>query len=152
MGSVEPYETRNGRRYRVRYRTPDRRQTDKRGFRTKREAEDFLASTEVSKMRGEWVDPSRARATVETAAAEWLEAQLHHKPTTVTGYKQHLNKHVLPRWGTTQLSTIQHGEVQAWVNKLATELGPSSVKQIHLVLAGIFKFAIRDGRLVRNPS
>ncbi len=32
MGSVTPYETAAGKRYRVRYRTPDRRQTDKRGF------------------------------------------------------------------------------------------------------------------------
>ncbi len=50
MASVEAYETSTGRRYRVRYRTPERRQTDKRGFRTKREAEDFLATVEVSKL------------------------------------------------------------------------------------------------------
>src|ERR1700735_5601632 len=35
MAQVVPYQTVHGRRYRVRYRTPDRRQTDKRGFRTK---------------------------------------------------------------------------------------------------------------------
>jgi len=37
MGSVTPYETSRGRRYRVRYRKPDHKQTDKRGFRTKRD-------------------------------------------------------------------------------------------------------------------
>lgn len=50
MATIEAYETSAGRRYRVRYRKPDRRQTDKRGFKTKRDAEDFLASVEVSKM------------------------------------------------------------------------------------------------------
>lgn len=64
MASISTYETSHGRRYRVRYRTPDRRQTDKRGFTSKREAEDFLATVEVSKMRGEWVDPTRSRITV----------------------------------------------------------------------------------------
>ncbi len=49
MGTIEAYETANGKRYRVRYRTPDHRQTDKRGFRTKREADLFLATIEVSK-------------------------------------------------------------------------------------------------------
>ena len=52
MGSIESYTTSGGKRYRVRYRTPDRRDTQKRGFRTKREAEDYLASVEVAKMRG----------------------------------------------------------------------------------------------------
>ena len=48
MGSVQSYESKSGRRYRVRYRRPDNKQTDKRGFRTKREAENFLASVETS--------------------------------------------------------------------------------------------------------
>jgi hypothetical protein len=39
MGTVLAYTTADGKRYRVRYRTPDRRQTDKRGFTSKREAE-----------------------------------------------------------------------------------------------------------------
>jgi hypothetical protein len=47
MGSVTPYEISGGRRYRVRYRLPDHSQTDKRGFKTKREVELFLAWVEV---------------------------------------------------------------------------------------------------------
>lgn len=53
MGSVNAYETVAGRRYRVRYRTPGHQQTDKRGFRTKRDAELFLASLELAKARGD---------------------------------------------------------------------------------------------------
>ncbi|HMO12272.1 MAG TPA: Arm DNA-binding domain-containing protein, partial [Actinotalea sp.] len=50
MATIEPYSTAGGaKRYRVRYRTPDRRQTDRRGFRTKRDAEAFAATVEVSK-------------------------------------------------------------------------------------------------------
>ena len=48
MGTVEPYDTNAGRRYRVRYRTPDTGQTAKRGFRTKRDAEQYLATVDES--------------------------------------------------------------------------------------------------------
>ena len=49
MATIEKYESKGGATlYRVRYRTPDRRQTDKRGFRTKRDAERFAATVEVS--------------------------------------------------------------------------------------------------------
>lgn len=61
MASVESYETAAGKRYRVQYRTPDHRNTMKRGFTTKRAAELFLASVEISKAKGEWVDPTKAR-------------------------------------------------------------------------------------------
>ena len=55
MATIEPYETSGGKRYQVRYRTPERTQTKKRGFRTKREAEQFAASVEVQKYRGEFI-------------------------------------------------------------------------------------------------
>lgn len=75
MGTVEAYETTSGRRYRVRYRTPEHRQTDKRGFRTKRDADLFLATVEVSKVTGEYIDPARSRTTVAELGADWLAAK-----------------------------------------------------------------------------
>ena len=152
MGSVTPYSTTAGKRYRVRYRTPDRRQTDKRGFRTKREAEDFLSSVEVSKMQGAWVDPTRSKVTVSEWAETWYAAQLQIKPTTRAGYRLYLDKHVLPRWGTVSLVDVGHADVQRWVNTLAETLAPSTVRQIHLVLGGVLKYAVRDGRLVKSAS
>lgn len=151
MPSITAYETAAGKRYRVRYRKPDRSQTDKRGFKTKREAEMFLATVEVSKMRGEWVDPSRSQVAVAGWAEGWYQAQVQLKPTTRSGYRHGLDKHVLPRWGTTRLVDVAHGDVQTWVNKLSTHLAPSTVRQTFLVLSGVLKFAVRDGRLAKNP-
>jgi integrase len=152
MGSVTPYSTSEGKRYRVRYRTPDRRQTDKRGFKTKREAEDFLASMEVSKLRGEWVDASLSKITVREWSSSWYSAQEHLKPTTLAGYRHALDKHVLPKWGSYPLPAVSHADVQSWVNDLASGLSPSTVRQTHLVLSGLLKYAVRDGRLAKNPS
>lgn len=152
MGSVEPYETAAGKRYRVQYRMPDHRHTMKRGFTTKRAAELFLASMEVSQAKGEWVDPTKARTPVSLVAEEWFRAQVQVKPTTRSGYRFHLDKYVLPRWGTTRLVDVRHRDVQAWVGDLSKSLGASMVRQIHLVLAGVLRYAIRDGRLTMNPS
>jgi integrase len=152
MGSIRAYETQSGRRYRVQYRTPEHRLTSKRGFRTKGEADRYLATVEVAKMRGEWVAPSRSRATVGELAELWFSAQMQVKPTTRLGYRQALDKHVLSRWGNTRLVDVSHGEVQAWVAKLSDALGPSIVRQNYLVLAGILKFAVRDNRLTRNVA
>ncbi|MGT2425844.1 tyrosine-type recombinase/integrase [Amnibacterium kyonggiense] len=41
--------------------------------------------------------------------------------------------------------------MQKWVTGLSITLGPSAVRQTHLALSGVMKFAIRDGRLARNP-
>jgi len=57
MASIEPYETSSGRRYRVRYRDPQRRQREKAGFVLKIDAEDYLANVTVSPNRGDYVDP-----------------------------------------------------------------------------------------------
>ena len=154
MGSISSFETTVGKRYRVRYRKPDHSQMDKRGFRTKREAEDFLSSVEVSKLRGEWVDPTRSRITVGVWAEHWCEAQLQLKATTLSGYRYTLDRHVSPVWGAVRLVGIGHADVhadvQAWVTMLTKTLATSTVRQIYLVLAVLAKYAVRDGRLSRN--
>lgn len=48
VAKVEPYQTKAGKQYRVRYRKPDGRQTDKRGFKTKREADAWAATMQVA--------------------------------------------------------------------------------------------------------
>lgn len=152
MGSVESYESKSGRRYRVRYRRPDNKQTDKRGFRTKREAESFLASVETSKLRGEWVDPSRSRVRFSEIAEAWYASKIRVKPTTRSGYRNSLDKHVLPEWGDVRIVDIDHSHVQSWVARLSTTLSASSTRQIYLVVSGALAYAVRDGRLARNVA
>jgi hypothetical protein len=74
VATISSYQTASGKRYRVRYRTPDHRQTDKRGFATKKAAEAFAASVEVSKLKGEYIAPSGARVTVGELGPAWLAA------------------------------------------------------------------------------
>lgn len=152
MGSITAYESANGRRYRVRYRKPDHTQTDKRGFRTKRDAEEFLHMVELSKVRGSYVDPAPARVNVATWARDWLKSQAQLKPTTLVGYESALSKHIIPRWGRRSLSDIGYAEIQHWISDLSKTLAPQTVRNIYAVFSLVFSFAVRDGRLVRNPA
>ncbi|MDF2444727.1 MAG: hypothetical protein JWR01_2930 [Subtercola sp.] len=82
MGSIEPYESSSGRRYRVRYRKPDHSQGAKRGFETKRAAERFLREIETAKDTGTYIDASETRATIGSLGIGWLANQTHLKPSS----------------------------------------------------------------------
>ena len=100
MAHVVAYQTAHGKRYRVRYRTPDRRQTDKRGFNTKREAQAWANEVEVTKRRGEYVAPPLGRATVGEGSYQAANA----------GYVQRA-AHVLPKSGTHRPWNVRHNYV-----------------------------------------
>ncbi|MCC8909456.1 tyrosine-type recombinase/integrase [Curtobacterium sp. GD1] len=152
MGSVAPYETAKGRRYRVRYRTPERKQTDKRGFRTKRDAELFLASVEVSKARGEFVRPEAARETIGQLGPAWLANQSHLKPSSYRPLEIAWRLHVEPVWGRTRVSDVGHSAVQSWVTRMTAEKGATTVIRNYGVLAGILDVAVKDRRILTNPA
>lgn len=172
MGTVEAYETTAGRRYRVRYRTPEHRQTDKRGFRTKRDADLFLATVEVSKATGEYIDPARSRTTVAELGTDWLAAKKTRlKPSSYAALNDAWRVYVEPRWGRAQVSAITYGDVRTWVTQLAAgtaktnrQQHPRTIKQgarpksatvvirAHGVLASILDPAVKDRRIPNNPA
>lgn len=65
MTTISSYTTQSGVRYRVRYRKPDGSQTDKRGFKRKRDAEQWAAEhVTTAKAQGSFIDPQDAKITV----------------------------------------------------------------------------------------
>ncbi|WP_370545224.1 site-specific integrase [Herbiconiux sp. VKM Ac-1786] len=151
-GSITPYDTTAGKRYRVRYRKPDKSQTDKRGFRTKREAELFLASVTVSKALGDYIDPALSRVTVGDLAPRWLASKKFLKPSSVRPLETAWMVHVASTWEHREISSIVPSEVQAWVGELSSRRSPTVVIRAHGILAGILDTAVADRRLPRNPA
>ena len=152
MGSVSPYETAAGRRYRVRYRKPDHSQTDKRGFRTKKEAELFLASVEVTKAQGLYIDPSRSRMTVGEWFDVWMLSRADLRATSMERLEGIVAGHIKPTLGSYALAALSHQDVQAWASTLSKTQGPASVKKIANTLSGALSAAVRDGRIPSNPA
>ena len=147
MGSVEPYETDRGRRYRVRYRDPDRRQREKAGFTRKIDAEQYLANVSVQLQRGEFLDPATARATISELGADWLASQTHLKPSALRPVESSWRVHVEPLWGRRRVSDIRHSEISAWCSQLAASKSPTVVRRAHGVLAAIHQ-AAAVGRVI----
>jgi integrase len=152
MGTISAYETAAGKRYRVRYRKPDHSQTDKRGFKTKRSAELFLASTEVRKATGEYIDAQAAKVTISTFGAEWLRTQTHLKASSYNVVETAWRVHVQPVWGPRQLGEIRHTDVQAWVSELSAKKSPTVVLRAYGILAAMLDVAVRNRRLPSNPA
>ena len=152
MGSVTPYETSDGRRYRVRYRKPDRSQTDKRGFRTKRDAELFLASVEVAKNTGRYIDPSRARVTIAEWMSLWFDSRSDLRPSTLDRVQGVVRLHIIPTIGHLALSDFTRLQAQQWASRLSATQSPGSVRKIVNVLSGGLQLAVDDGRLPANPA
>jgi Arm DNA-binding domain len=116
MATIEAYQTKAGKRYRVRYRTPARVQTDKRGFKTKREAEAFAATVEVTKMRGEYVAPPLGRASIATLAPDWLaRKQYATSPSHYRMLESAWRVHVQPHWATVRIADVDQLAVEAWI-------------------------------------
>lgn len=160
MATISKYQTSSGAtRYRVRYRTPDHRQTDKRGFTTKRDAEAFAATVEVSKLKGEYVAPAKARITVGDLGPAWLARQKGHlKPSSYRPLEATYRLRISTRWGKTALGDIRPSAVQQWLTNLGTgdddskALGASVVLRTHQVLSGILADAVRDRMIAVNPA
>jgi len=129
MATISKYQTSSGTNlYRVRYRTPDNRQTDKRGFRTKRDAELFAATVEVTKAKGEYVAPKLGRVTVNELAPDWLARKKQatapsHYRTLETAWRVH----VKPRWGKVSVADVDAREVdpRTYFQRIAEELRTS---------------------------
>jgi integrase len=150
VGSIEPYETSKGRRYRAIYRRPDHIQTQKRGFQTKREAQLFLAGVEVDKSRGAYIDPSKTRMSVDSWMATWLATRTDLRATTRTRVIGIIGNYISPKLGKIPLGELNRLRVQEWASALPGS--PESVRKAANVLSGALQLAVDDGRLPANPA
>ncbi|WP_211355142.1 site-specific integrase [Blastococcus colisei] len=99
---------------------------------------------------GQYVDPAAGRLTVRDYAEQWRATQVH-RPTTAAHVETMLRRHVYPALGQKRLSSVLPSDVQALVKRLSLDLAPSTVGVVHRILAGIFKAAVRDRRIVASP-
>ena len=154
MATVERYQTSSGAAvFGVRYRQPNGRQTWKRGFRTKRDAQLFANTVEVSKARGEFVAHSAGRVTVGELGPAWLDRQRGHmKPSGWRSYESAWRCHIAPRWAATAIAEVRYSDVAAWVADMSGELSASMTATVYSVLARILDDAVRDRMLTSNPA
>lgn len=150
-------------RYRVKWYEPNtdpnsskkRDECGKRGFTTKKDAEDFARKIEQSLHDGTLVKRRDRKLTIADLAPGWIE---RHKDRTEESTHHPIpgtwRLWVEPTWGHMKLSEVKHTEVQRWALSVMKQRSQQTAKCALSILAGILDDAQRDGLLgtAANPA
>ena len=136
----------------------DRKEYATRTFRgTRREAEKELARLVVAADEGKIV--AKTGTVGELCERWWSHGTPDWAPRTAEGYRRILDRHIIPRFGTTPLRRLRTSEIDAWYAKLRKSGGQNggpldadSVRRIHAVLHVALKQGVRWGWIGVNPA
>ncbi len=129
------------------------------GHLTRRQAQDALAdllAAERRKVGQRAYEHQPDGATFEDAAAGYLRFVEHVKgreAATIKDYTNSIRGYLNPRWGVRPVASVQPAEVATMRDDLiAAGLSPRTVVRHLTVAHGIFKYAVREHGLARNPA
>ena len=120
-------------------------------FRTKKDADDWLADKQTEMRRGDWHDPDAGKIPFGEYAAAWItEREL--TTTTRQLYGSLLRHHLEPSFGALNVAEISPPLVRRWrADKLAGGTGPTTVAKAYALLRAIMGTAVADLLIRRNP-
>ncbi len=124
---------------------------------TKREASRELARLVAQVDDGAVVAKA---GTVGDLCERWYaQAEPNLSPVVAENYRRLLDRHILPRFGSTSLRRLRASELDAWYAELrrhggkdARPLAANSVLRIHAVLHRALSQAVKWGWLTTNPA
>lgn len=147
VASIRPYQTSGGRRWRVRYSTPEGKRTDKRGFKTKAAAESWWGKQAALMNSGDWIDPAHGIVPVAAVAEDWV-ATLDVRASTMHNIEKNLRLHVLPAWGHVAVRKVSASGVKEWLDSL--DLGNGSRRNARATFAQVMDHAVARGLVQSN--
>lgn len=150
MAKVSPYQTKAGKLWEVRYNKPDRTQTRRRGFKTKRDATLWMNGVEVSKSEGNYVDPTAGKVTLKELGEAWMSRQVHWKPSYRRSIESSWNTHILPHWGKWPIASITRSELQSWIASIGKSR--STASRCATIMSSILKDAVEDQLIHSNRA
>lgn len=139
--------------------TGKRRQKLRRGFPTKKAAQNALNTALASVATGVYVEPSRA--TVAEFADQWLDTiSATVKPTTLEQYRRYLRLHVVRRIGGIPVGRVVPQDLNTLYADLLRSgradgtggLSRRTVRLVHAVVHRMFRDAVRWELAARNPA
>lgn len=149
MSSFHKYKLSDGTtQWRVAYRKHDGKQGNKRGFRTKREAQAWWTQNAVALSSEESNTPPLSHYWPRVIErANW-------KTPTLIARKRQYRDHVEPRWGKTQAKHVRASDVQDWLtNDVAPHFSAESqVSSVISILRQLLAEARRDGHIDYDPT
>ncbi len=138
----------------------ERRQARRRGFATKRQAQEALDRLRVTARDQTYVEPNRL--TVAAYLDAWCAALATsgRAPSTVDGYSRHLATHVRPALGGVRLSALTAMDLDRLYAKMLRDgrrdgrggLSPRMVRYVHVIISKALSDAVRKRLVVRNVA
>lgn len=91
--------------------------------------------------------------TVSAYVAAYIEGRsLHVERSTAAEYRRVLRKLIDPGIGGVELDALEPDAVQAWVNGLAEEFAPVTVRKALVLLRSAMRQAVERDRLAKDPT
>ena len=140
-------------RWQARFRVDGVRLVAPTTFRTKPDAEAFLAATRTDLERGSWLPLDRGQLPLREYAWTWLDQKTNLRRRSWEQYEICLRRHVLPLLGDLELSAITTANVREWRAGLlrAGSPGLPTVAKAYRVLHAVLATAVEDELIERNP-
>lgn len=121
-------------------------------FKTRKEAQDWLAQVLVEKNRGTFVEPH------EITLGEWLDWWLEVykestcRRTTRDNYETMVRVHIKPALGHIPLLKLEARHLQEFYNNKAKEKSIRTVHLLHYIIGAALDQAVEEGKLPRNVN
>lgn len=141
------YITKRNGRWQANYRGPDKRERTK-TFDRKVDAESWLSTVTADVVRGDWVDPRRARVLFKDWTDEWWATSVGNRASTRARDESYLRTHIRPTFDRMPLGAIGHMDVRAWVADLSKRRKPATVHKAFQILAQILQSAV-DAEVIK---
>ena len=105
------------------------------------------------------LDQGRNPVPADVSLREWLEqwmaeeiAPPKRRQRTMETYRNVIDRHIVPYLGNMTLGKVRPSHIQQLETRLSGYLSPNMVNNVHHVLSGAFKYALRMELVHRNPA
>lgn len=105
---------------------------------------------------------STSQITIKSLSKQWLDHKKRKlKPSTIYGYERYLDNHIIPYFGDMPIAEIKPLVIQRFYDELVDrdtlrpvdkKISPGSIKQIHNIMSGMFKYAMRMQLISKLPT
>lgn len=123
-----------------------------RHFDRKTDADKWEKEQVTAVNRGTHIDPKASKVTFKDYAEAWRLSQHHHRQATARAIEQTFRLHVYEFIGSARIGLVTptniRSMVQTWVDAGAA---PRTIHQRAGFVSAVFRAAVRDGVLARNP-
>ncbi len=130
-----------------------RKQHTKGGFRTKKEAQEFLTETLAAIQGGVFREPSKVTLG-EFLTERWLPArEMAVRPSTYASYRGLVERHVIPELGHVQIQQLSPDHLDRFYALLVDRgLASKTVRNIHVLIHRALRDAVRKNLVPRNVA